>query len=55
MDIGHNADLAVRKGRLITDRLDLSGSRFFQLTGIAKRSVICANDFYHRGNSFQIY
>ena len=54
VDIGHNADLAIRKGRLITDRLYLSGSCFFQFAGIAKRNIICANDFYHRRHSFQI-
>jgi hypothetical protein len=48
MDIGHNADLAIRKGRLITNCLDLSGGSFLQLAGVADSSIILSYDFYHR-------
>ena len=53
MDIGHNADFAISKGRLITDCLDLSGSCFFQFAGKAASDIILSYDFYHRKYSFQ--
>ena len=40
MDVGHDADLAVREGFLIADGPDLIFGGFFQLGGIANGGVV---------------